>query len=103
MPDEVNEKYNLENGLPDYQATPEAIKEFFQKYGKYPGRVIVHPKNMVEWKEYFIPISTQIVPSTVPLTNKDIDAQPAQGYYIPIIYDKEVDEKTLMCSGFAIL
>lgn len=101
MPAEVEEKYHIENGLPDHQVTPEPINEFYQKYGHYPARVIVHPKNKVKWDEYFILISTQLVPSTTPLTNKDFDAPVAQGYHIPIEYDKEVDEKTLICRGFA--
>ena len=101
MPVEVDERYHLENGLPDHQITPEPIKEFYQKYEQYPARVIVHPKNKVKWDGYFILIPTQIVPSTTPLANRDIDAHLAQGYHIPIEYDKDVDEKTLICRGFA--
>ena len=103
MSAEVDEKYHLENGLPDDQVTPEPIKEFYQKYGHYPAKVIVNPKNKVNWDQYLILIPTQLVPSITPLANRDIDAPIAQGYHIPIEYDKDVDEKTLICRGFATL
>src|SRR5690348_7162913 len=102
MSTEVDEKYHLENGLPDDQVTPESIKEFYQKYGHYPARVIVNPKHKdkVKGDEYFIPIPIQRAPSITPLAFKDIDAPPmAQGYHIPLEYNKEVDEKTLICRG----
>lgn len=103
MAAEVEEKYYLENGLPDYQVTPKPIEEFYQKYGHYPAKVIVNLAHKVKWSEYFIPIPTQHAPSIQPLEIKDIDATMAQGYHIPIEYDKRVDEKTLVCGGFARL
>jgi len=82
---------------------PEPIKEFYQKYGHYPAKVIVNPKHKdkVKGGEYFIPIPIQLAPSITPLAIKDIDAPMAQGFHIPLEYDEEVDEKTLICRGFA--
>ena len=107
MAAEVEERYPLEDGLPKFQETPKPVKEFHQKYEHYPARVIVNPKHKVKWSEYPMPFSIPLRPSPKPLeSNKDIeDAETptAQFYRIAIKYDNQVDEKTLICQGFATI
>ncbi len=102
MPAETEEKYHLENGLPQFQRIPDAVHEFHQKYGHYPAKVIINPKHQVEWREYFMLTPTKLAPSIKPLENKDIEAPTVQGYHIAIEYDEEIDVKTIICRGFAI-
>lgn len=101
---DLEESYPLENGLPDYQVSPKPIKEFYQKYERYPAKVVVNPKHKVTWSEYLMPIPKLPHPSLTPLPrNKNTeDTQPlVQFYRIAIEYDNEVDENILVCRGFA--
>ena len=104
MAAEVEERYPLENGLPRFQVNPEPVNEFYQKYERYPAKVVVNPKHKVSWSEYPISIPIPARPAQNPLENKDFeDAETptAQFYRIAIEYDNAVDEKTLVCRGFA--
>lgn len=104
MAAEVDVPYPLENGLPRFQVTPEPVNEFHKTYGQYPAIVVVNPKHRVSWSEYLLPVSISTRPALNPLENKDFeDAETptAQFYRIAIEYDNAVDEKTLVCRGFA--
>lgn len=101
---DVEERYSLENGLPDNKVTPKYVEEFYQKYERYPAKVVVNLKHKVTWSEYLIPIPIPLRPSKPLEKNKDIDdteTPMVQFYCIAIEYDNEVDEKALVCRGFA--
>jgi len=102
MAAEVEEKYHFEDGLPQYQISPDAI-EFSKKYGQYPAKVILNLKYKDIGSKCFIIFPTTHTPAIEPLGNKDIEAPIVQGYDVDIEYhdDEEVDEKTLICRGFA--
>ncbi len=101
MATEVEEKYSLEDGLPQYQINPKAT-EFSRKYGYYPDKVILNSKYKDMGSKYFIVFPKKHAPAIEPLGREDIEATIAQGYDVDIEYhDNEVDEKTLICRGFA--
>jgi hypothetical protein len=99
---EVEEKYPL-HGLLHYLLL-EDIYKFNKKHGRYPARVILNPKNNDVGSTSFIPFPTNRPPAIEPLPiNGEIEAPTAEGYKVDIEYDEAVDEKTLICRGFAIL
>lgn len=98
---EVEEKYPL-HGLLQYRLL-EAVYEFNKKHGQYPAKVILNPENNDVGSTSFIPFPTKRPPTIEPLPNDDIKAPTAQGYNVDIEYDEGVDEKTLICRGFAKL
>ena len=98
---EVEEKYPL-HGLLQYRLL-EDVYEFNKKHGQYPVKVILNPKNNDVGSTSFIPFLTKRPPAIEPLLNDVIEAPTAEGYDIDIEYDEEVDEKTIICRGFAKL
>lgn len=100
---EVEEVYNIENGLPHYRIL-EAVIESHKNYERYPAKMILHPKYRDMGNASYIPFATNPVPAIAPLGLKDIDDAPiAKGYHVSIEYSEEVDEVTLKCMGFADL
>ena len=50
---------------------------------------------------YFILFPTTLAPAIEPLGFEDIEGYIVHGHYVNIEYHDEVDEKTLICRGFA--
>ncbi len=97
---EAEEKYPL-HGFLQYRLL-EDVYEFNKKHDQYPAKVILNPKNNDVGSTSFIPFPTNRPPAIEPLpSNNDIKGSTAHGYNVDIEYDEEVDEKTLICRGFA--
>jgi len=66
--------------------------------------LIFNPKYKDFKSKLFIAFPTNRPPAIEPLPiNGDIKASTHQGYDVDIEYDEGVDEKTLICRGFAEL
>jgi hypothetical protein len=100
MASEVEEEYSLENSIAQYQVL-ETVGEFHKTHGHYPARVILNPKHQHIGVTSFVQFPIMLAPAIEPLGNRDIKAREASGYHVDIEYNEGIDEKVLICRGFA--
>jgi hypothetical protein len=103
MATEEQKIYQFEDGLPQNHTNPDAVDFRKNNKGQYPAKVILNPKYKDIGSKFFILFPTNLTAAIEPLGNNDIGASIAQGYYADVEYDETINEKTLICRGFANL
>lgn len=97
---EVQEEYFFADERPQDHINSIAV-EFREKYSHYPAKLILNSKYKHIGNQYSIRPPIKFVPSIQPLGGTDIPALSVETYYVVIEYNDEVDEKLLICKGFA--